>query len=105
MNRNKVIGPVSWISAGLAFASLAIGLLLRCESHECRAAIGYFVVALWALMPPIRFWFEWVFLCRDLSDKELEHVKHLHELSRNIWVALVIVLAALYDIKWPGSGP
>jgi hypothetical protein len=30
-------------------------------------------------------------------------VAHTHELSRNIWVALVIVLIVWFELKWPGG--
>ena len=30
-----------------------------------------------------------------------ERIKHLHDLSRNIWVALVVILVILFDVKLP----
>jgi hypothetical protein len=33
-----------------------------------------------------------------------ERVRHLHDLCRNIWLSLVILLAAILDIRWAGRG-
>jgi hypothetical protein len=35
------------------------------------------------------------------GDPEREVAKHTHDLSRNIWVALVAVLAILFAVKMP----
>ncbi len=51
------------------------------------------LVALWAFGPPVFFWVDWVFFCDGLSAQKLDVAKHTHDLSRNIWLMLVAILA------------
>ncbi|HKX50932.1 MAG TPA: hypothetical protein VJQ48_10940 [Candidatus Binatia bacterium] len=47
------------------------------------------------------FFYEWVVLCKDLKDEdERDRIKHIYELARNIWLALVVILVALFQIDW-----
>lgn len=66
--------------------------------------LGKVLIAFWGLVPPLFFWLDWVWLCSYLAsyDPEREVAKHTHDLSRNIWVALVAVLAILFAVKIPG---
>jgi hypothetical protein len=68
--------------------------------HDSREQLGKFVVGFWVLIPPIFFWVDWVKYSRGLSKDQLDKVKHTHDLSRNIWLALVVLLVSLFDIKF-----
>jgi hypothetical protein len=57
-----------------------------------------FIVGVWILLPPAYFWCDWQFLCAKIPQRNIQSVKHLHDLARNIWLALVVVLIALFDI-------
>lgn len=60
--------------------------------------LGMFLIGFWAVVPPLFFWLDWVLFCSRLapSDPAREVAKHTHDLSRNIWLALVGVLAVLF---------
>lgn len=60
---------------------------------------GYALVALWGLAPPVFFWVDWVWFCRGLTKDQLDVAKHTHDLSRNIWLALLAFLAILFEVK------
>jgi hypothetical protein len=65
------------------------------------------MLMLWVLLPPIWFWAEYWLLFRHdkncQSPGKLEQFKFAVELSKNVWLALVVLLGALYfDIKIPG---
>jgi hypothetical protein len=67
-----------------------------------RQRLGYLVVGIWVIVPPIWFWIEWTFLSFGMGRDQIEDLKHSQDVSRNIWVAAVVVLAALFGIQWPG---
>jgi hypothetical protein len=56
------------------------------------------IVGFWVLVPPVYFWCDWQFFCSAIPRTKIDSVKHVHDLARNIWVALVVVLIALFDI-------
>jgi hypothetical protein len=62
--------------------------------------VSYVLVGIWVLCPPIFFWLEWV-LWTPVSEQET--TKHTHDLARNIWLALIVILAVILDIKWPNG--
>jgi hypothetical protein len=88
-------------ATALALASVCLAIAFRC----CLATElpGYVLVGAWALGPPI--YFLWEFSSRFPEgageSAEAERVKYLQELARNVWLALVLVLAAILGIKWP----
>lgn len=89
------------VSAGLGMVSLFIALLIR-ANYFCKSPWGYALLGLWTLVPPL--WFLYEFQSEFPRDhkkpqEEVDRLKHLHDLSRNIWVAFVIVLAAIMGIK------
>jgi cytochrome b561 len=101
MNREDIIEKVALWSGIAAALSLIVAGVLRFVCPELAKAVGYPVVAAWVLLPPVWFFFEWVVLCRDLKNKaERDRIKHLHELARNIWLGLVVVLALTFGIDW-----
>lgn len=89
---------VSYVAGSLAVATVLFAFWLRGQPEPKRHNVGYLLIGFWVLAPPIWFWVEWVFLSEYQNP---ERLKHTHELARNIWVALVIVLAAILGIKWP----
>jgi hypothetical protein len=69
-------------------------------THE---EFGRLLIGFWAVVPPLFFWLDWVLFCPSLSAADREIAKHTHDLSRNIWVALIAVLAVLFAVKFPGG--
>jgi len=93
----------AYIAAPLALFSLFYAVAMRLtwpdveKSPECWQTVGAVTVGAWVLLPPVWFWLEWVFFSKG---QDAERLKHTHDLSRNIWIALVIVLAALLKIHF-----
>ena len=89
----------SWAAGTLAIASLVVALIARhndgifCLSREIAAGV---VIGAWVVLPPLFFWVDWVFY--TTTDEE-SRAKHTHDLARNIWVALVLVLTALFGVN------
>jgi hypothetical protein len=67
-------------------------------THE---ELGKLLVGFWGLGPPLFFWFDWFWLGWYADDTEREIAKHTHDLSRNIWIALVAILTVLFAINLP----
>lgn len=97
--------PVSFkVSAALASSSLLLAFLFRNYWSACIDPWGYALLGLWALVPPLWFLFEFASdFPKDHKKppEEVERLKHLHDLSRNIWLAFVVVLAAIMGVRWP----
>jgi hypothetical protein len=98
----------NWISgtvaAILGLLSLYVALDNNIYSSSCdRACVGRFLSGFWVVVPPVFFWIDWVVFCRGLSAPDREVAKHTHDLSRNIWLALVAILAAVFGIKLGGA--
>jgi hypothetical protein len=73
-----------------AFASL----LISYNVPACRA----FVLCIWAIAPPMYFWYEYYWLYDPATS--LDQFKYGQEVSRNIWAG---VLAALIALKITGE--
>jgi hypothetical protein len=71
-------------------------------THE---ELGRYLIGFWVIVPPIFFWLDWVWLCSYLapSAPEREVAKHTHDLSRNIWLAVVAILAISFAVELPGG--
>ena len=92
----------SVVSALFAALSLLLGVLYRADAlpkWPHWSTLFHLVVALWVLVPPAWFSFEWVRLSPALHGEDLDRLKHQHDLTRNMWLALVAVLAALFGIS------
>jgi hypothetical protein len=98
--RDAIIACVFWTALVLALASLGAAWLLRTSIY--RISWGYPLVAAWVAIPPVYFLLEYVLLPPSAGFED-ERVRHMHDLGRNIWLALVVLLANLLNITWPGS--
>jgi len=89
----------------LAYAGYIYFSTLADKNYQPDPFLIYIVLAAWTLLPPIYLWFDWEFVCKDIPPKDREkaegRVTHTHELVRNVWLALVIVLAYAFKVKWP----
>ena len=94
--RDRINFWISLISVVIGFGSLAYAV---CLGEGAPDAAKRLLVGFWLLAPPIYFWLDWHLLCRDIPPEKTDSVKHIHDLSRNIWVALVVVLMALLNIQ------
>jgi hypothetical protein len=94
--RDRINFWISLLSVIVGVGSLAYAV---CVGQNAPDATKRILVGFWLLAPPIYFWLDWHVLCRNIPSDNTDSVKHIHDLSRNIWVALVVVLIALFNIQ------
>lgn len=94
--RNSKRRAMAAFSTVLALLSLLMAGAWR--NHPDYASFFKFLIGFWVLAPPVWFMVDWTYYT---SPEEEENVKHVHELGRNIWLALVVILAVLTGIRWP----
>ena len=90
--------------AASAFWALKLRKEARISDFAAKRAArrGHVILGAWVLLPAIWFFVEFQWLHPNMIDSfELGRVKHAQELARNIWIAFVIVLAAIIGVKWP----
>jgi len=64
-----------------------------------RRITKHVLLGAWALGPPAVLWFDWVYYGPGLSSAEREVTRHTHSLLRNLWIALVIILAIAFGLR------
>ena len=99
MNRDKFVTALAWISGIAGFTSVVVAVLHRANILPVSNSLKLTIVGVWVLLPPIWFWVEWVWVSRQIDEKERGRIKHMHDLARNIWIALVAILVGLFDIN------
>jgi hypothetical protein len=83
------------------FAVLTMVFLLLADKNTCRP-LSQTMLVLWAVLPPMWFWFEYVVLWEHekrlgkVSPSDFQDFKHQQELSRNIWLAFVGLLVGWF---------
>lgn len=90
------------VSAGLGMVSICIAVMVK-FNYLKTMPWGYTLLGLWTLVPPL--WFLYEFQSEFPRDhkkpqEEVDRLKHIHDLSRNIWVAFIVVLAAIMGKSW-----
>jgi hypothetical protein len=99
--RDTVLYRAACLSASLAIGSITLAILLETVWCQYKPHWGLPLIGAWVAVPPIWFFFEY-YLWPPSADKD-ERTRHFHDLSRNLWLALVVILAAIMEIKFPGS--
>jgi hypothetical protein len=63
--------------------------------------VDLILIGFWLLVPPLFFWLDWVWFCRNIphGSDERRTISHTHTLSRNIWVAFVALLFLLFYLQ------
>ncbi len=98
-----------WLAAALALYTLTVFVCAGLDKEKLLASqtTAGWLLATWIVLPPMFFWFDYFVLWRvEVNNKEpdpleFEQFKHGQELSRNLWVAMVALLAAFYFKIWP----
>ena len=85
------------LSAVLAILSLGFALWIRFGSSPCLKPVGNVILGLWTIRPPLWFMGEWNHSLH-LPPEEKKDIEHWHELARNLWLALIVVLSATMGI-------
>ena len=96
-----IVSFVVAIVTGLA--TLYVVLILDPTSPQTKCAEKV-ILGLLALGVPLWFLCKYAYKANNDMDKiALENLKYGQELARNFWLALIAVLAFVFDlIKWPG---
>ena len=93
-----------WASVAFVVPSLAFAFYVKYTQSELVNTAGFVFLAFWVLVPPVWFLYEYV---KEFPEghkrmqEEVDRLRHLQDLARNLWLALVIVLTAIMGIKWP----
>lgn len=100
---NFVVSVVSWVSLLALIVTVIEFRLLRKQKDRTGAAR---LLVFWTIVPPLWFWIEYHWIWKSLPSVEqhLERFVHSQECSRNIWLGIVGLLAALY-VGHPESPP
>lgn len=104
MVKIRDIPRLVWMVIIFALLSIVLASFFRNCWYAYRDPWGYMLIGVWALGPPLWFLYEFVSEFppnNNRPEQEQERLKQLHDLSRNIWLAFVVVLAAIMNIKWP----
>lgn len=96
--RNYVVSGIAYISSVLFLVTVIFLLTHTRNDAETKESARPFLI-LWTVLPPVWFWVEhhliWETAHPDQRGK-FETFKHSQEVSRNIWLAFVAILAGLY---------
>jgi hypothetical protein len=93
----------AWIAFFLAAWSVIVALQPDLNfGYPDHKELGRRIVGFWAITPPVVFWIDGAFFLRYVRE-DRDIAIHKHDLGRNIWLALVGVLAALFQLSWPSS--
>ncbi len=96
-----IIRATAMVIIGLAIACFVGAIVVRCRFPQHMKRIAYPLTGFWVLLPPVWLWWEWNVYYRLQDAHAQEIIKHNHDLSRNVWVAYVVVLAVVLGVKWP----
>jgi hypothetical protein len=103
MTRSKYNWIVGVFASVLGPVSLYVALKQSIAFDFCsRGCVGKSLLAVWLLIPPVFFWMDWVVFSRNLTAPEREVAQHSHDLSRNIWLALVASLVVIFGLTFSG---
>jgi Hypothetical bacterial integral membrane protein (Trep_Strep) len=104
--KDKLCGVLLLLgNAVLAGASLIYAFCLY-QLHKQESIyrlVAYSIMSFWTLVPPLWFWCNWRFCFKYKANGEYnpQYVTHLHDLGRNVWLAVVGLLAIAFGFKLP----
>ena len=99
--RDSVIFRAAVVSATSAGASIIVAIFLETVGCRYKDRWGLPLLATWVVAPPLWFFFEYFIWPPPAAEDE--RTRHFHDLARNLWLALVVLLAAIMEIKFPGA--
>ncbi len=95
--------PFSFILSLIAgVLSLGLAVYLRDPSIVNRKGWGNALLSAWALCPPVWFLYEFVSNFpsgHPINSDEMDRLKHLQSLARNIWLAFLATLAIIMELS------
>ena len=97
--RKRFMDFGSIVGLALALISVLLGIVDISDVLNIPDGFAFLIVGFWVITPPVFLWLDWVFYCLKTADKSFrDDAKHTHNLARNIWVALVVILIALFNL-------
>ena len=100
--RTTVIKRISIISGASAVVSLILASLLRTVWCFAKSPWGYVLLTIWVIAPPLWFFLEYLWWPPAAGHAD-ERTRHFHDLARNLWLALVVILGVIMEIPFPGA--
>ncbi len=81
----------------ISLATVGIVFAIVCLSYfRADNLVKGILVSIWLLAPPVYFFVEWVFLYKESEEYPLENFQYSQKLARDIWLAVSVILIALY---------
>ncbi len=97
MWKNHLVGGLAALSAALYVVTVVA--LIGLPPGKDKPDWARLLLVLWAVVPPTWFWVEFHYIWRPANappSSGLDDFKYSQEVSRNIWLAFVALIAALY---------
>jgi hypothetical protein len=94
---NGIVFSAAVVSATLLVASVIT--MVRAGDTKPKPSWATYVLLFWTVVPPVWFWAEFHFIWKTAptsGSTSLEVFRYGQEVSRNIWIAMTAVVAALY---------
>ena len=86
----------AWIVMGiLLIASFILGMTESMTELQRRITLAF-----WTIAPAVYLFLEYRVFWDRLAPDHLEALRHFQDLTRNVWLGCVAVLAAIYKIKF-----
>tara|TARA_B100000315_G_scaffold255670_1_gene299648 strand:- start:18402 stop:18794 length:393 start_codon:yes stop_codon:yes gene_type:complete len=96
----KCILTLAIIFAGIVYGGITICKIFNEPSSSSKPEWAKNALIIWAVVPPLWFWFDYFFIWKTENLKDdpiaLEKFKYGQSVSRNVWLAFVVLLAAFY---------
>ncbi len=95
-------GTRAKISKAFLPTLMVLGILYTVRSHitDCPHQT---ILGAWTVLPPVAFVIDYILFDRENKTREeFEDFKYVQGLARNVWLGMVMLLAALYLGNWSG---
>lgn len=102
LHRVRALPVIFFLSLIAGLLSLGLAVYLRDPSIANRKSWGNALLGAWALCPPVWFLYEFVSNFpsgHPINSDEMDRLKHLQSLSRNLWLAFLATLAIIMELS------
>lgn len=102
LDRMRALPFSFYLSLLAGLLSLGLAVYLRDPSVANRKVWGNALLCAWALCPPVWFLFEFVSNFpsgHPINSDEMDRLKHLQSLARNLWLAFLATLAIIMELS------
>lgn len=96
VERQSVVRLSVVISGAIAILSAFSAYKFRTDWSACKETWGYALIGFWVIAPPLYFLTEYSIWPPGSGEREA--VEHVHDLARNLWLAVVVLLALIMGV-------